>query len=213
MDNLPSAIPLSVYLVDDDRAVLESLAFVLDKAAFECNAFQDPEDFLEFLPIDGIGCVIVDQSMPAMSGTALLRELRARKVNNPVIFLTGCGTISTAVEAMQLGAIDYFEKPIEHARLLEAVNRSLQLDIQRFLDAQTRSTIDRKMEMLTTREREVMNFIIDGLLTKQIATKLGISIKTVEVHRSRLSKKLGVNSFAALVQLLNQYRDEGTDGG
>ncbi len=206
MNRNPFVISPIVYLVDDDRAMLDSLSFILKKAGLGCTAFQDPNEFLESLPVDGFGCVIVDQSMPTMTGMEFLRELRQRNFSKPVIILTGCGTISSAVEAMHLGAMDYLEKPIEHVRLLETVNRSLHLDTQRFLVAKGQEEINRKTGTLTSREREVMELIADGFLTKQIASKLGIHIKTVEVHRSNLYRKFGVNSFTALVQLLTLHR-------
>ncbi len=205
MHPIPSTPSPKVYLVDDDRALLDSLSFLFNKAGIDCVAFHEPRDFLNSLPIEGVGCVVADQSMPSMSGISLVHELRMRKFEKPIIFLTACGTVSTAVEAMHLGVVDYLEKPIESLKLLEVVRRSLEIDSQKQFEVESIELFENRVQSLTSRQREVMNYIAEGLPSKQIATKLNISIKTVEVHRSQLARKLGVKSLAALIQMLTKY--------
>lgn len=198
--------PPIVYLVDDDPAMLESFEFMLKKAGLACKAFSNPQEFL-LLPLDNQrGCAIIDLAMPSMSGIELMSKLRARGFAKPIVFLTGKGTVATAVEAMRLGAFDFLEKSVHHDRLLEVIQRSADFDSKRMEDKRTQENVAEKMQLLTARQHEVMECIAEGLLSKQIASKLKISIKTVEVHRSQISKRLGVNSLAALVQLLTQYR-------
>ncbi len=195
-------------MVDDDPAVLKSIVFALKQGGLEAVQFKDPREFLTSAERDEVGCVISDLSMPSMTGLELFRELRARNFAKPFIFLTGCGSISTAVEAMKLNAFDYLEKPIKYDELLSLVKRAMESVEQRSHAYDEQDDIGRKIATLTSREREIMDSVADGLLSKQIAKKLAISVKTVEVHRSHLSKKLGVRSVAELVRRLTIYRME-----
>jgi two-component system, LuxR family, response regulator FixJ len=195
-----------VYVVDDDQAMVESLVFMLEKAELHCRPFSNPLEFL-MLPLVGeVGCAIIDLAMPSMSGLELLNGLRARGFEKPVVFLTGKATVAAAVEAMRLGAFDFLEKPIDHEWLLDVVRRAIEYDAKRLQEKQASEDVARKMQTLTARQHEVMECIAEGLPSKQIASKLQISIKTVEVHRSQIAKRLGVNSLAALVQMLTQYK-------
>jgi two-component system response regulator FixJ len=194
--------------VDDDPAMLESIAFVLNQAGLKTVQFNDPKELLVSSDKKEIGCVVADLSMPSMTGIELIRELRLRNFQKPVIFLTGCGSVSTAVEAMKLDAFDYLEKPVQHTELLSSVSRALESAAQRSHAAEKQEDFGEKLRSLTKREREIIDLVADGLPSKQIATRLGISIKTVDVHRSHLSKKLGVRSIAELVRCLTIYRLE-----
>lgn len=142
--------------------------------------------------------------MPEMTGLELYRRLLDRGFSKPVIILTGCGTIPSAVEAMRIGALEYLEKPIEHSLLIDHIRRAIERDREFEAAAIETKELKQKIQTLTNRELEVMQLVADGLLTKQIAAKLQISIKTIEVHRSNLSKKLGVTSVASLVRLLSK---------
>ena len=197
-----------IYLVDDDTSMLESIAFVLQQAGLRSVSFSDPKAFLASSHRDDIACVVIDLSMPNMTGIELLRELRAQSFVKPVIVLTGCGSVSTAVDAMKLNAFDFLEKPIKHTELLNTVYSAIAAGEKQPRPKANLVNIAGKLETLTKREREIMDLVVVGHLSKQIATKLGISIKTVEVHRSHVTKKLGARSVAELVRWLTVYRLE-----
>ena len=202
--NLPER-PL-VYLVDDDRALRDSLVYVLEKAGLECVAFSSPSEFLETSIGNGPGCVILDLSMPDVSGMELYRLLLKKGFPKPVMFLTACGSVPSAVEAMRLGAVEYLEKPVGHEFLVDRVRHAIHRDIENERIHREARDLKSRIQTLTTREQEILNLIQEGLLSKQIASKLDISIKTVEVHRSNLSKKLGVSSAANLVRLFGRLK-------
>lgn len=200
----PPRLRSFVYLVDDDRALRDSLVYVLEKAGLDCVSFATPSEFLLAKLHDAPGCLVMDLSMPEMTGLELYRRLLDRGFSKPVIILTGCGTIPSAVEAMRIGALEYLEKPIEHSLLIDHIRRAIERDREFEAAAIETKELKQKIQTLTNRELEVMQLVADGLLTKQIAAKLQISIKTIEVHRSNLSKKLGVTSVASLVRLLSK---------
>ena len=191
-----------VYLVDDDRVLRDSLVFVLEKAGLDCISFSSPTEFLHAKIHDAPGCLILDLAMPEMSGLELYRQLLAKGFTKPVIVLTGCGSVPSAVEAMRIGAAEFLEKPIEHSILIDRIQQAIARDQEYQSAASELRDLKLKIQTLTAREQEVMHLIAQGLLTKQIASKLAISIKTIEVHRSNLSKKLGVTSVAGLIRLL-----------
>ncbi|MFN9413545.1 MAG: response regulator transcription factor [Pirellula sp.] len=197
-----------IHVVDDDPAMLESTAFVLQQVGLRSVTFTEPKKFLAMSAKPEIGCVLIDLSMPSMSGIELLRELRVRNFSKPVIVLTGCGSVTTAVAAMKMDAFDYLEKPVKHTDLLDAIYRALASVEPKQSEEIKQQSFARKLETLTKREREIMDLVFNGLLSKQIAAKLGISIKTVEVHRSHVTKKLGARSVAELVRGLTVYRLE-----
>jgi FixJ family two-component response regulator len=197
-----------VYLVDDDPSMLESIAFVLHQAGLGSVSFTEPNAFLDASNSHDIGCVLIDLSMPSMTGIDLLRELRARNFRPPVIVMTGCGSVATAVDAMKLEAFDYLEKPVKHTDLLNAVHSAIALREPKTAEDAKQQSFAGKLATLTNREREIMDLVFNGLLSKQIATKLGISVKTVEVHRSHVTKKLGARSVAELVRWVTVYRLE-----
>jgi len=193
-----------VYIVDDDRDFLASLVFLLSKADLNCVPFHSAEDFLA-APIEvGPACLILDQAMPLMSGMELFRELKLRNYRKPIAFLTAVGTVPSAVEAIKLGAAEFLEKPIEPSELIERVKQYLESDRQAMIRASAVEEFEKKFKTLTAREFEIGMLVRDGLLSKQIASRLGLSIKTIEVHRSHISKKLGAKSAAQLLHLLSQ---------
>lgn len=195
-----------VYVVDDDQAMLDSLVFLFREAGLSCMPFNDPQEFLNFSHASTSGCLLLDLAMPSMDGVELLRQLRLKNFYSPVIFLTGWGSVATAVEAMQLGAMEFLEKPINHKRLLQVVQQSLQAESDRLDEMQTQIHVEAKLLSLTARQRQVVELINEGLPSKQIASRMDISIKTVEVHRSQIAKKLGVGSLAELIQMLTEYK-------
>jgi len=193
-----------VYLVDDDRDFLASLVFLLRKADLNCVPFHSAADFLAAEIEVGPACLILDLAMPLMSGMELFRELKRRNYKKPILFLTAVGTIPAAVEATKLGAAEFIEKPIEPSELIDKVKQHLESDRQAMIRSSAVEEFEKKFQALTARELEIVMLMRDGLLSKQIASQLGISIKTIEVHRSHISKKLGAKSAAKLLQLLSQ---------
>lgn len=189
-----------VHVVDDDEAVRDSVRALLEGAGFACASYESARNFLE---TDGLapGCALIDVRMPEMDGLTLLRELAARRREIAVIIMTGFGDVPLAVKAMKEGAVDFVEKPMPRDVLIDAVRRAL----QRAKEAQ--STADEKCEAkarfarLTDRERDVLELLVVGDANKIIAHKLGISPRTVEIHRGRLMEKTQARSLAELVRM------------
>jgi FixJ family two-component response regulator len=198
-----SEVPL-VYVVDDDEGMRNSICFVLNKADIPCREFGDSESFLTAMREEQPVCLVIDFHMPQLSGLALIQEVRQAGENVPFVLVTGYGTVGMAVEAMKLGAITVIEKPFSPEQLIEAVRSAICLDQRRREESQQEAELTNRMNRLTAREREIAKLVADGNLTKQIAKSLGISTKTVEVHRSHITKKLGVTSVAQLVKMVIQ---------
>ena len=197
----------TVFLVDDDEEFLASLVYLLNKAGFHSVHFESAHDFLDAPHELGPACLILDQSMPRMSGIDLFQELKLRKFTTPVVFLTGDGTVRSAVQALQLGAVEYLEKPLDPSQLIECVKRCIESDRQAMLNWSEAQEMKNKFDLLTARELEVVALIRDGIPSKQIASRLGLSIKTIEVHRSHISKKLGAKSAAQLLHMICKPKD------
>ena len=197
---MPAAPDQIVHIVDDDEALRDSLAWMLEANGYAVATHESGEAFLAACTPDMIGCIVLDVRMPGMSGLELFEELGRRRYGLPVVFITGHGDVPMAVSALKKGAVDFIEKPFGERDMLRLVEQCLQLEREtrdkRLLEADTA----RRMEQLTQREREVLDLIIVGKLNKQIADVLGISIKTVEVHRARVMEKMDAHSLAELVQ-------------
>lgn len=168
----------------------------IQTVAFSCGRVC-LEDLYEPLPV----CLVVDFQMPEISGLELIREIRKQVYWLPFILVTGKGTVAIAVDAMRLGAITVIEKPIDPKTFVDAVRNAIAGEMARRCAFLELDKFRQRFELLTSREREVADLVVDGNATKQIAKSLGISVKTVEVHRGRISKKLGVTSIAQLVRL------------
>jgi two-component system, LuxR family, response regulator FixJ len=191
----------SVYVIDDDRDVRRSLSFMLGAAEIRSHPFGSGVDFLEALPDLEPGCILLDLRMPQMDGFGVMAELTERKVDWPVIVMTGHGEVPIAVRAMKLGAMDFIEKPFSEQALLtcfEAGNRLLE---ERQQSGKRRQAAHGRAAQLTAREREVLQGLLAGLSNKQIAKQLGISLRTVEMHRSNMMDRLGAASLAEALTL------------
>jgi FixJ family two-component response regulator len=190
----------TVYVIDDDAAVRNGLARLLRSAGWAVEPFAAAHDFLDQVPI-GVGCILLDVSMPEMSGPQLHDQLSARGCNFPVIYLTAYGTVSIGIHAMRQGAFNFLEKPIDAATLLPVIEKAIQH--HEYMCARERylGDIRRLLDQLSPREREVMDHVIQGRLNKQIAGDLHIGVKTVKVHRARVMSKMKVRSVAKLVHL------------
>jgi len=184
-----------VYIVDDDNAVRSALKLLFRTAQLDVEAFSSADAFLEDADLTQRCCVLLDIRMPGMTGTALHEELRRRAYRVPVIFITGHGDIPMAVDAMRKGAFDFIEKPFDDEQLLSQVRAALET-----FDAgePERAEPGVPLELLSSRQREVLQRVLDGKPSRQIAEELAISVKTVEFHRARIMRKLGVKTAAEL---------------
>ncbi len=196
-----------VYIVDDDQAMRQSLQFLLESVDLEVRTFDSAEAFLDALDPEAIGCLVVDLRMPGMSGAVLQDQLTDRAPDLPVIMVTGYGTVSTAVKAMRSGAFDFIEKPINDQALLDRVQEALRAAEERRRRRRAIQHYAERLQRLTRREEEVMNLIVDGMSNRQVAEKLGLSEKTVEVHRARIMDKTEARNVVDLVQLVLRFRD------
>jgi FixJ family two-component response regulator len=190
-----------VYIVDDDAAVRESLALLLEQEGVGVETFASAEDFLAFDPASTHGCLIVDMRMPGMDGLQLQVELSRCGVRLPVIFLTGHGDIPQSVRAIKNGAIDFLTKPVTGTALLASVQAALSASAGLHAQAEANKTIMARLASLTGREREVMALAVDGLHNKEIAQRLGISHRTVEIHKARMMHKTGAETLLDLARL------------
>jgi RNA polymerase sigma factor (sigma-70 family) len=193
-------IDATVYVVDDDPALRESLGYLLQSEGLIVRAFEGARQFLAEYDRDARGCLVVDVRMPEMSGLQLQEYLAAEGSTLPVIVITGHGDVPMAVKALKNGALDFIEKPFADQQLLDRVHEALDVDRRRFGERAKRDDILRRLERLTKREREVMTGVAEGKANKVIAEELGLSPKTVEVHRARLMQKLEVDSLAQLMR-------------
>jgi RNA polymerase sigma factor (sigma-70 family) len=191
---------LTVFVVDDDSAVRDSMALMLGLAGFRTSLFADAEAFLAAYREDWAGCVIADLRLPGISGVELQAKLRAQGSTLPFVIVTGHGDVPTARTAFQAQAVDFLEKPFDDAQLREAIETAFGLEERRIERSQASLDRDRRLANLTAREREVLNRVAQGLHAKEIAAALGISPRTVEVHKANIMEKLGVRNVAELVR-------------
>ena len=190
-----------VYVVDDDRDVRRSLSFMLGASDLRSHPFASGEDFLEALADLAPGCILLDLRMPQMDGFQVMDELAKREVDWPVIVMTGHGEIPVAVRAMKLGAIDFIEKPFSEEALLACFGNAFSLLDERESTGKRRREARDRVALLTARESDVLRGLLAGESNKQLATRLGISLRTVEMHRGNMMERLGVTSLAQALTL------------
>lgn len=191
----------TIFVVDDDQRVRESLRWLLESVNLPVETYGSAEDFLHACAPHRHGCLILDIRMPRISGLQLQDILIERGIRLPIIMVTGHGDVPTAVRAVQKGAVDFLEKPFNDQVLLDRIHTVLVAESKREDDEAEHGAILRRMESLTTREREVLEGVVGGKPNKRIATELGISVKTVEVHRARGMAKMATKSVAELTAL------------
>lgn len=201
----------AVHIIDDDQALRESLAFLLRTHQLEVRSFDSAKTFLDALPDASLGCVITDIRMPGMSGVDLLRRLKELKVGVPVIVITGHGDVSLAVEAMKIGAADFFEKPFNDDQLVASVRAALQQRQDQTKRGAERTEIEHRISKLSAREKDVLAGLIEGRANKQIAFDLGISPRTVEIYRANLMNKMQADSLSDLVRMALVVQMLGSD--
>ena len=190
-----------VHIVDDDEAMRDSLKWLLESRGLKVELYASAEGFLQAFGNGFRGCLVLDVRMPGMSGLDLYEQLQARSCTLPVIYITGHGDVPMAVSALKKGAADFIEKPFNDQDMLGLIEACMKKDNAAAAKRAENDSVTQRMESLTQRENEVLGLVVGGKLNKQIADELGISIKTVEVHRSRVMQKMGANSVAELVQL------------
>ena len=191
----------TVYVVDDDEAVRDSVQWLLEGQDFRVRCFESAEVFLARYDPREVACLIVDIRMDGMSGLELQDRLLERKSPLPIAFITGHGDVPLAVDTMKKGAMDFIQKPFKEDQLVPLVERMLEQARNSFADAQQNASRDALLAKLTGRETQVLGRIVAGRLNKQIADDLGISIKTVEAHRTNIMEKLGANTVADLLKV------------
>ena len=200
--------PPTVFVVDDDESVRGSLRFLLRSAGLESRAFGSAQEFLAAYDAAQPGCLVLDVRMPGMSGLELQQELNLRGAVLPVIFITGHGDIPMAVEAMQHGAHDFLQKPFRDEDLIERVRRALAKDAKARAALEEHKAIRGRLDSLTPREREVLVLMARGKPNKIMAHELGVSQRTVEIHRARVMEKSGASSLAELVRMVMDVEPE-----
>ena len=194
----------TVYVVDDDAAARDSLEALLLSAGHDVETFESGEAFLEAYDPSWVGCAVLDVRMPGLSGLQVQEELSRRETALPVIIVTGHGDLPMAVRAMQAGALDFIEKPYDEGRLFESVELALQTSKQEADRLHAVADLKERFEQLTPREREVMIEVAFGHPNKVVAHKLGISARTVEIHRARVVEKMQARSLSHLVRMAMQ---------
>ena len=193
-----------VYVVDDDEAIRDSLRLLLRSVGLKSEVFANATDFLSTFDPAQHACLLADIRMPGMSGLELQEELNRRHIEIPTIFITGHGDVPMAVNAIKAGAVDFIQKPFRDQDLIDRIHEALQLDSERNQMRQRELSIRSRIETLTPREQEVMRKVVDGCANKVIALDLGVSQRTIELHRARVMHKMGVKSLADLVKVVGQ---------
>lgn len=193
--------PATIFVVDDDESLRRGLARLMRSAGWNVETFDSAHAFLDRSTFTGTGCVVIDVQMPGMTGPQLHALMSKRGISLPVFFLTAHGDVPTGVQAMKRGAVDFLLKPVDDEVLLNAIRQGTERHIAAQAEQRQRREIDVRLSRLSPREREVLEFVIGGHLNKQIADKMGISLKTVKAHRARVMEKMQADSVAALVHL------------
>jgi len=195
-----------VYVIDDDASVRKSLERLIRSVGLAVETFACARDFLALTPPDLPACLLLDIEMPEITGLELQEKLTALNRSIPIVFITGFGNVPKSVQAMKAGAFDFLEKPFETATLLEVVDRAINHDMQVRQQNHELAVIKKRSESLTHRERDVFELVVAGMLNKQAAFQLGITEKTIKVHRARIMQKMGAQSLAELVRLAERLK-------
>ena len=203
---MKSYVPI-VYIVDDDEAVRSSLRFLIHSVGLQAQVFVSAKDFLITHDPRQPGCLLLDVRMPGMSGLDLQQELNRRGATIPVVFITGHGDVPMAVEAMQQGAFDFLQKPFRDQDLLDRVQRAMARDLESRGRLAARAEILARLATLTPRETEVMRLVTTGKANKVVGADLGVSQRTVEIHRAHVMEKMRAGSLAELVRMVLDSED------
>ena len=195
----------TVFIVDDDQAVARSLRWLIETVRLKVETFASAQAFLDGYDAAKPGCLVLDVRMPGMSGLELQERLAARRIHQvPIIFITGHGDVQMAVRAVQAGAFDFVEKPFNDQDLLDRIQRAIVFDAEQRAREGQRAQLRALFASLTPREREVLDLVVEGLSNKAVANSLGLSAKTVEVHRAKVMEKMHARSLSDLVKMAMQ---------
>jgi len=197
----------TVFVVDDDASVRDALSLLISLRGLRTAVFASAEAFLETYEAAWRGCLLVDLQMPGMSGLELQNALRERGVSLPLVVLTAHGDVATTRAALKAGAVDFLEKPADDEVLVDVLRNAIRLDEQRHVARSGRAALVERLERLTPRERDVLGLLADGLQHREIAERLSISPRTVEVYKARMMEKLQCRSLAEAVRIGAQARD------
>lgn len=204
-----------VFVIDDDAAFRDSMQRLFESVGLKIKAYASAEPFLQEYPPDQPGCLLLDIKMPGGSDLALQQQLAKRDIHLPVVVVTACGDVTTAVAAMKNGALDFIEKPCNEQQLLDCVQNALARDQADREAYRKRRILNQRFASLTPREREVMERVVQGLSNKEIADVLAVSRKTIEVHRAKVMEKMQTASLSELIQMaiivgiLKEYVESG----
>jgi two-component system, LuxR family, response regulator FixJ len=197
-----------VFIVDDDEAVRNTLRLLLKAAGLPCVTFASAQEFLASYDLDQPGCVVLDVRMPGMTGLELQQILNLKGAVIPVIFISGHGDVPMAVETMKHGAFDFVQKPVREDELTDRVKRALAKDRVNRDQLRQRDLIRDRLQSLTPREREILSLVTRGKPNKVMAGDLGVSQRTVEIHRARVMEKMGAQSLAQLVRMVLDFEPQ-----
>jgi RNA polymerase sigma factor (sigma-70 family) len=197
---MTDAAPI-VFVVDDDHSVRKALKRLFTSVGYQVQSYASPLEFLEHPLPDAPSCAVLDVQMPGLNGLDLQSALVERNANLPIVFLTGHGTIPTGVHAMKAGAVDFLEKPFNNQVLLHSVQQAIARQGQTRKTGAERAEIEQRLQTLSDRERQVLDLVVRGLLNKQIGQRLGVTEKTVKVHRAHVMRKMRATSLAELVRM------------
>jgi FixJ family two-component response regulator len=203
----PMSEEFTVFVVDDNAGVRKSLKNLCDAEGLAVEAYASSDEFLAAYDLRRRGCLLLDVRLPGSDGLDLQDELRRRKAKLPTIVMTAYANVPTSVRAFKGGAVDFLQKPISPEALLERIRHLIEIDRQEREAAAPRNDVLGRMASLTPRERQVMDMLVDGLISKEIAFNLGVSTRTIEGHRREVLRKMGVTSAAQLVRVVMSARD------
>ena len=192
----------TVFVIDDDKDVRDFLLELISSIGLRVAVYASPREFLDAFEPSSPGCILLDIRMPDMSGLELQKELAERAIRLPVIILTGHGDVQVAVHAMKAGAVDFIEKPFNNELLLDRIQKAVAASVDAESTWINQDEIVRRLEFLTPRERQVLDLVVAGETNKDVARRLAITEKTVEVHRARVMEKMRAKSFADLVKMV-----------
>lgn len=199
---------LHVAVIDDDTAARTSMMRLLDVSGYAAQGYEHGQALLDEPAPERFSCLVMDLQMPGLSGLDVQRVLQQRGVATPIIFLSAFGTVATTVRAMRTGALDFLEKPADPSALLASVARAAATAGDRVARQQQRAAMERRLALLTARERDVFEGVVKGFPNKQIGAALGIALKTVKVHRGRVMQKMEAGSVADLVRAAEMLTEE-----
>jgi FixJ family two-component response regulator len=191
-----------VFVIDDDEEVRNGLKLLLESIGLSVICYASASQYLDAFDPSQPGCLVIDIRMPGMSGLDLQEKLAEYPLHPPVIIITGHGDVPMAVRAVKAGAVDFIEKPFRDQILLDSVHRAIEMDAKQRGEALRISDIQNRLSQLTPREREVLDLVVGGMRNKTISAQLGITLSTVEAHRSRVMEKMGADSLSHLMRMM-----------